>query len=147
MAGLITLDIAEFREWFPAYADSSAFPDGLVHRHLDAACDHVSPRDAGPLKGDGRRRALYLMAAHLMYLEQLLLSGNAGGVVSGASIDKVSVTLTPPPIKKQLDWWLNISPYGQQLLVLLKKKGAGGLYIGGNPEREAFRKAGGGFRG
>lgn len=147
MADLITLDIAVFREEFPAYADAATFPDKLIARHFDAACDHVSPRDAGPLKGDARRRAICLMAAHLIYLEQLILSGNSGGVVAAASIDKVSVSLTPPPIKKQLDWWLNQSPYGQQLLVMLKSKGAGGLYIGGHPEREAFRKAGGGFRG
>ena len=147
MAALVTLDVAEFREEFPAYADPAAFSDKLIGRHFVAACDHVSPRDAGPLKGDGRRRAIYLMTAHLIYLEQLILSGNTGGVVSAASIDKVSVSLTPPPIKKQLDWWLNQSPHGQRLLVILKGKGAGGLYIGGSPEREAFRKAGGGFRG
>lgn len=144
---LITLDLALFRGAFPAFRDAGAFPDALVERHFDAACSHVSPRNAGPLQGKDRQRALNLMTAHLLHLEQLILSGSAGGVVQGAAIDKVSVTLTPPPIKKQFDWWLNQSPYGQELLVLLKGKGAGGFYIGGSPERAAFRKAGGGFRG
>jgi hypothetical protein len=66
--------------------------------------------------------------------------------VSGASVDKVSVTLTPPPVKSQWQWWMSLTPRGAQLLALLKSKAAGGLYVGGLPaERAAFRKAGGVF--
>lgn len=144
---LITLDLVLFREAFPAFRDAGVFPDALIERHFDAACSHVSPKDGGPLRGRGRQRALNLMTAHLLHLEQLILSGSAGGVVQGATIDKVSVTLVPPPVKSQFVWWLNQSPYGQELLALLKSKAAGGVYIGGSPERAAFRKAGGGFRG
>jgi hypothetical protein len=55
--------------------------------------------------------------------------------------------MQPPPETNQWQWWLSLSPWGQQLLALLLVKSAGGFYIGGFPERQGFRKAYGLFNG
>jgi hypothetical protein len=81
-----------------------------------------------------------------------LISGSGGsggggvtGVVTGATIDKVSVQLAAPTTKSGWQYWLASTPYGMQLWAFLSIKSAGGLYIGGRPERRAFRKVGGNF--
>lgn len=145
-----SFDLARFRSGFPAFADPAAWPDDLLQAQFDAACLHISPRPGKRLAGAGLERVLHLMTAHLLYLLSAQNgAGAAGGVsamVSGASVDKVSVTLTPPPLKSQWSWWLSLSPHGAALLALLKQKSAGGLYVGGAPpERAGFRKAGGVF--
>lgn len=146
MCAPVSLDPAKFRREYPTFADPAVFADDVISRHFAAACDHISPRPGKRLNGESRERALYLMTAHLMNLEQDMLAGNPGGMVSGASVDKVSVSLTPPPVKSQFQHWLCLTSYGQQLLALLKSKTAVGLYVGGLPaERAGFRKAGGVF--
>ncbi|MNJ79317.1 hypothetical protein D3C77_772930 [compost metagenome] len=42
-------------------------------------------------------------------------------------------------------YWLGMTPYGMQLMALLKVCTGGGLYVGGLPERAAFRSVGGIF--
>jgi hypothetical protein len=58
-----------------------------------------------------------------------------------ANIDKVNVSLTPPPLKNQWQWWLSISPWGQQLWALLQVNSVGGHYIGGSPVLSGFANA------
>ena len=138
-----------FRERFPAFADATAWPEAALERGFEPACCHISPCTGKRLRGRSLALALELMTAHLRTLEKGMAAGEAGGptgIVSSASVDKVSVTLTPPPVKSQWQWWLSLTPYGQELLALLRSKAAGGLYVGGVPaERAGFRKAGGVF--
>ena len=152
MSDAATFDPAVFRTQFPAFADAVAWPDDMLQAQFDMACCHISPKPGKRLHGDCLTKALYLMTAHLL----ALLSGggsNGGtapvmGMVSAATVDKVSVTLTPPPLKSQWAWWMSLTPYGASLLALLKQRAAGGLYVGGAPpERAGFRKAGGVFVG
>ena len=142
----VEFDASAFRAAFPAFADSVAFPSVMLERaHNEALC-FISPRPGKRLRGDCHVLALDLMTAHLLALEMFVTTGATSGLVSGATVDKVSVTLTPPPIKSQYGWWLSLTPYGAKLLALLRSKASGGLYVGGTPtEREAFRKAGGVF--
>ena len=58
----------------------------------------------------------------------------AGGIVSSAHIDSVSVTKAVPQSKNAFQYWLNQSAYGQQLLALLKLQSAVGIYFGGTKE-------------
>lgn len=141
----IALDIPTFRSLFPAYSSSGTYTDGAVTLNWDASTDYISAEDYGYLSGSARSRAIYLLTAHFFFLSDLIANGQTPGMVSGSSIDKISVTLTPPPIKNQFHWWLGLSPYGQQLLALLQVKAKGGLYIGGNAERVNFRRSDGSF--
>jgi len=138
------LDEGSFRASFPEYADAAKYPQAMLARHFAMACTHITP---GAIRLHSVMPVLLgLMTAHLVRLETALVSGDMSGIVASASVDKVNVSLTPPPVKTQLAWWLNLTPYGAQLLTLLQKKTAGGIYVGGRPfERDAFRKAGGVF--
>lgn len=143
---IILFDVGEFRIAFPAFSNPVTFPTDTLQAYWDAATCYVDDEgNYGWLQGDCRRRALDLMTAHLTALSVLIAGGQVPGLVQAATIDKVTVSLTPPPLKNQWQWWLSLTPYGQQLLALLESRAVGGFYIGGLPERSAFRKVGGIF--
>lgn len=139
---VFTFDAAAFKAAFPAFA---SVDDLTLQGYWDAAVCYISPNNYGWLVDDCRLRALNLMTAHLARLAEIIATGQLPGLEQSASIDKISVTMTPPPVKNQFHWWLSLTPYGQQLLALLLARSAGGFYIGGLPERAAFRKVGGLF--
>lgn len=147
MSSQFTFDVAAFRLAFPAFADSTLFPTETLQMNWDTAGCYVDNTNSNceALSGDCRLRALNLMTAHLTALSALVAAGQIPGLVQTATVDKVSVSLTPPPLKTQWQWWLSLTPYGQQLLALLQVSGVGGFYIGGLPELSAFRKVGGIF--
>lgn len=141
----IEFDVDQFREAFPAFADETTYPDATLQMYWDTATCYVSNEDYGCLTGDCRRQAINLMTAHLCTISTMVQSGKTPKFVQSSTIDKVSVSVTPPPNKDQYSWWLSLTPYGAQLQALLGANIAGGLYIGGRPEKAAFRKVGGFF--
>lgn len=142
---MIELDIALFRAQFKAYSDETLYPDVLISSTWDLATCYVSDSSCGPLSEPCRRNAINMMVAHLFFLNDLIASGSAGSVVTGATIGSVSVSIKPPETKDGFDYWLNESPYGQQLLALLSAVSVGGFYLGGSNERGSFRKSQGRF--
>jgi len=141
----IIFDITKFRTLFPEFADTTLFPGDLLQMYYDMGTCYVSDEDYGCLSGSCRVLALNFMTAHILKIGTGVTEGDDPGIVTSATVDKVSVSIQPPPQKDQYQWWLNQTPYGQQLLALLKAKSVGGLYVGGRPERAAFRKVGGYF--
>lgn len=143
---VIVFNVAAFRTAFPAFSDVAAFPNALLQGNWDSAACIISTNDGCySLRGASRERALNLLTAHLTALGVIIASGQTPGVMTQATIDKVSITLQAPPVKTEFEWWLTQTPYGQQLLALLQAKAAGGIVVGGLPERLAFRKVGGTF--
>lgn len=124
----ITFDIPAFRLAFPAFANSTTFPDELLQGYWDVAVLYISDNNYGKLIDAARARAINLLTAHLCNLFLKIDAGKATGNVQASSIDKISVTLTPPPIKNDFDFWLQQTPYGVQLLALLAVKSSGGMY-------------------
>lgn len=147
----ITLDIAAFRLGFPQFADPVAYPDPYIQLKFDLATGFISPwPSACGLPEATLRSCLYLMTAHLLYLDTVMKAGGSysgtAGIVQGSKVGDVQVTLAVPPYgTSEWRYWLNLSPYGQQLLALLEIQAAGGFYVGGLPERAAFRRVGGEF--
>lgn len=144
----ITLDPAAFRALFPQFADPAKYPDAALSIQYGMATSYVSADTYGDMPVAARTNALYLMTAHLLALGVIIAQNNYTGqvgIVQGAVVDHVQITLTPPPVKSEWQWWLNTTPYGAQLLGLLQAQAAGGFYVGGLPERAAFRKVGGVF--
>lgn len=135
-------DIAAFRAAFPAFENEIIYPDALIQSTADAALCFLGDHGCGC-----DTLSWQLMVAHMLTLNDRLLSGNTGtaGMVTGASIDKVSVTITAPPAQDAYEFWLASTPYGLQILALLSKCSAGGVYVGGRAERSAFRSVGGRF--
>ncbi len=88
-----------------------------------------------------------LMVAHIgQLLTQAATGDNAqGGAVVSGSQGSVSASFAAPPIKTGLHYYLSSTSYGQMLWANLCVSTAGGDYVGGLPERRAFRKVGGQF--
>lgn len=141
------LDIATFRVAFPAFASEAAYPDAMLQVFWDVGVSYLGDYDGCLLSGTPLQSALNFMLAHLLELSRLAGLGQTAAIVTQSVVDKVSVSLAAPPVKNAWAWWLNLTPYGVNLWALLSVKGAGGLYLGGSPERAGFRGAYGRFGG
>lgn len=141
---VLTFNVTAFRTQFPAFATNPP-TDATLQAYWDTATCYVSNKNYGWLNGCCRQTAINLMTAHLAALALIIAGGQTPGIVNSATIDKVSVSMTPPPAQTGWQWWLSTTPYGAQLWALLLAKGAGGLLVGGFPERSAYRKAYGVF--
>ena len=128
-------NLPTFRSLYPAFAGVS---DAAVTVAAGQAACYIDSTCADDC-------AIYLMVAHLLQLAANAAAGKPGGQITTATIDKVSVTVAQAPVTDSYRYWLNGTPYGQQLLALLARCAVGGAYVGGLPERAAFRSVGGVF--
>jgi hypothetical protein len=144
---ILTLDLTVFRATFTAFKNITVYPDSMVQMFFDNGTNYISAVNVGILNGSSRQLALYQMTAHLLKLNDMANEneGSPTGLVQDGQVDKVRVSLTPPPQRSQFGTWLNLTAYGADLWALLAKMAVGGLYVGGNPERSGFRRVGGGF--
>ena len=120
---------------FPALADDAVYSNAMLLLWWDAAALHLS--EGWMLSGATYDLARKLLTAHLVHLAHGIAS--SGSVLTLPSL----ADCTAPPTKTAWQFWLSSSPYGLQLWAMLTIAGSGGVYIGGLPEREAFRKVGG----
>jgi len=141
----ITFDVTAFRVEFTEFANPTDFPDTLLQGKFNLATCYVNPNPNNYIAVGCLTQVLYLMTAHLTKLNSLINAGQTPGQVQSTTIDKITVTLTPPPLPNQWQWWLGLTAYGQQLLALLQSLAAGGFYFGSLPERSSIRSVGGVF--
>lgn len=139
----IWFNATSFRALFPAFANTTTYPDATLQIYWDTGTSYISDKygycwPRWPLAR--QTLALNQMAAHLAYLNTQIAAGKPTGVLQGATIDKITVQLQPPPLTDQWSWWLNQSPYGQQLLALLQTAAVGGFFAGGFPVRDSLRR-------
>lgn len=133
----MAFDLAAFRVLYPQFA---AVPDATVNAQAVQAECYIADMACAD------ECALNLMVAHLLQLTANATAGLPGGQITSASIDKVSVTVAQAPgSTSSYVYWLNGTPYGQQLAALLARCASGGAHVGGLPERAAFRSVGGVF--
>lgn len=108
----------------------------VVELFIKRAGCYISTYNYGVLRNDCRKLAIEYMTAHLLTLNNNIKNGNTtGGQVASTSIDKVSVSLTPPPTNNLYQYWLGQTTYGLTLLALLKAKAPAGVFSGGIPQR------------
>lgn len=144
----ITFNPTTFRTLYPQFANVTTYPDITLQANFDLATGYVANDTYGDMTDAVRTQALNLMTAHLLAVSALIAQNNYQGqvgIVRAATIDHVQLQLEPPPNRGQWRWWLNTTPYGAQLAALLEAQSAGGFFVGGLPERLAFRKVGGVF--
>lgn len=140
----LTFDYAAFIALFPAYSNSKTYPQATLQAFWNSAIIYISDNGSfGILNGANRQQAINLMTAHLTYISDLIAAGTVPYLMQNATIDKVTVGLTPPPLPNQWQWWLSVSPYGQQLLALLQVYAVGGFYTNGSAPVAAFGYQGG----
>jgi len=94
-----------FRATAPAFSNTFTYPDARIQAQWDLATAYLSDNTAiGCYNGmplGQQTSALNLMTAHLMALNAAIAAGQPTGVLTGATIDKVSVQLQPPPDENQ----------------------------------------------
>lgn len=131
---------AEFRALFPAFSNTSTYPEIMLKAYFTQAGYYVANQDYGPLAWVGATLfALYLLTAHIAQLGTLVAAGQTPGVTISATIDKISVGLQQAILKNQWQYWLASTPYGQQLLAMLQAQSVGGFYAPGGIGRAGFR--------
>lgn len=139
--GTVTFDPTAFRVMFPAFSDATKYPDAKLEMYFTMATAYISDQTGGcypfmkRMKLAQQTLALDLMTAHIAFINNIIAASPTQntGITTGATIDKISVTLLPPPSPNGWRFWLNQSPYGQQLLALLELASAGGFYFSARP--------------
>lgn len=137
---VITFQEPAFRKAYPQFTCGKEYPTVALQASFTAATTYITNNTFGCVRQDQQTLALNLMTAHLALLASTAANGQVTGIVTDATVDKVSVGLQPPPEKSQWQWWLNQTPYGQQLLALFQVMTVGGFYVGGSLDLAAFRR-------
>lgn len=142
----VQFDPAKFRKRFPKFGDDVVWSDDRLDLLFEMAKCFVWPVRWSAMNARRQDMAVYLMVAHLASIQAMDDAGMASsGIQTGATIDRVSVSLQAPPATSGWQHWLSTTPYGLQLWALLSVMAAGGNYVGAWPERQGFRKGGGVF--
>lgn len=138
----MTFDIAAFQAAFPAFAST---PDAAIQVWVNI----VAESSMGDWFSSAPLTQQQLIVAHVGYLltnASTLSDSQGGGAVVSASEGSVSASFVAPPVRDGLEYYLSGSAYGQMLWAMLRVSAAGGVNIGGLPERRAYRKVYGTFR-
>lgn len=147
----IEFDAALFRAQFVGQFTNPPYTDSLLETYWSIGTCYVSDSDTQLFLSTACRRvALNFITAHLLTLNIAANTGSADTLpqtafVESSSIDKISVSVQSFTNQDQYEWWLNQTPYGQQLLALLAASAVGGAYFGGVNELGSFRRAAGQF--
>lgn len=148
---IIQYNDTTFRALFPAFESTVTYPEVALQAYWNTASAYISDVNGGCYVGGlslaQQTLALNQMTAHLVALNALILAGQQPSILTAAGIDKINVTIEPPPAKNMWQYWLQTTPYGQMLLALLQVAGVGGLYVPGALPAQAGFGFGGGFRG
>lgn len=142
------MDISAFRLRFPYFANPVKYPDDSITAASEMAGCFIDIANSWYRCQECRDLMEQLITAHILYLMGTATTpGQTNvGVVTSASIGSVSVGLTVNTASKgSFTTWLGKSPWGEMLLAMLGRLAVGPIYIGGSPERRAFRKFGGRF--
>lgn len=130
----VVVTISEFRQIFSVFSDTEKYSDAFIQSMLDMAQTYISPQENCLVNSATIKNMIYLMTAHLAQINSSLANGKDVGQISSASVGGVSVSKVVPKNTTELDYWLNTTPYGMQLLATLSSLSAIGLYIGGQKE-------------
>lgn len=132
----VLVTVERFRADFPEFADETKFPESILLNCIHRASSFISRRNSSSFRDGNRELALELMAAHIYTLSRNAAGGSAGGgLVGSSSVGSVSVSLIPPLVKRQFDYWCNQTAYGQQYMALLGAHSPAGLFLGGSFQR------------
>lgn len=133
----INITVADFRQAFPEFSDTTKYPDQFLQRFLTLAQVYISNVSHKRLKDDVRKLAIQYMAAHLMWFYETDGNGNiisikdeGAGLQTSSHIGDVSVSMQVPQTNSEWEEWLNHSPYGRMLLALLGLHTSSIFYVG-----------------
>ena len=134
---------ATFRVDFPAFADSTRYPSGLIDFWLNVASQLLNQDRWGPPATYGQPNSFYdigqeLFVAHNCSIERKAMDEAANGAppgvstgpVASKSVDKVSINYSPSDaLEPDAGHW-NLTVYGTRFAQLMKMAGAGPFQVG-----------------
>lgn len=117
--------IEEFREAFPEFSDSVAYPDSVINRAYLLATIQFSSSCGGFSDEAAVVFWEYATAFELTIITNATNGGGGGGIgiLSNASQSDVSIGYSVPSNFTVNDAFLLSNPYGQQLYNMLKSMG------------------------
>lgn len=142
------IDIDEFREKFPAFANPVLYPNDSILLMADITDCYIDVGNRWFRCVKCQDLMTELLTAHLLMINGTPAAPASGatGIISNATVGSVSVGFVSAASSKgSFMAWLGKTPYGEQLSALLSRLSAGLGYVGGTPERRAFRKGSGRF--
>ncbi len=105
---IITFDYTSFTTQIPEYSNPEYYPESTVQNYWNGAINYVSNiGNFGVIQGSARQYALNLMTAHLIFYANQIVAQKVPALMQNATIDKVSIGVTPPPLPNQWQWFLN----------------------------------------
>lgn len=128
---VVVLDIQEYRERFPQFADAASYPDAMMQGAFETACvlfdnSERSPAPYDPDKGVSiRKTILYALTCHLLTLAGWSKNGQSGPV-SNASEGSVSVGFAVPQVTDKS--YFLLTPCGQSYWQITAPYRVGGRY-------------------
>lgn len=133
----MSFDKAAFRELYAKF-DEACVSDRLLDLMAEQATCLVSAQGC-----TCNEFAMYALVAHLLEKACAADKGNGstGGPLQSATIDRVAVSFATAQPRTAWEAWLVSTTYGQQAFAMMYACSAGGYFIGGNPERDAFTGA------
>lgn len=128
----MTKTVEDLRKDFTEFADDAAFPDGDIQFWLDIAYEDLS----GTRFGSRLDLAAELFTAHMIVLGRRnriaadggKTPGQATGVVTSRSVDKVSVSYDASKLSEDGASFWNSTDYGMRFWWILRQRCLGPVY-------------------
>ncbi|KVN62698.1 MULTISPECIES: DUF4054 domain-containing protein [Burkholderia cepacia complex] len=127
------MDIAQFRQSFPEFDDTTTYPDSLVQFWMTVAVSLVNADRWGELTDLG----IALVTAHHLALalkdQKTAAVGGVPGQVTGPqsskAVDKVSASYDTAAVAIKDGGFWNATMYGVRYLSLAQMMGSGGIQL------------------
>ncbi|WP_104012189.1 DUF4054 domain-containing protein [Burkholderia anthinoferrum] len=127
------MDIAQFRQSFPEFNDTTTYPDSLVQFWMTVAVSLVNADRWGELTDLG----IALVTAHHLALalkdQKTAAVGGVPGQVTGPqsskAVDKVSASYDTAAVAIKDGGFWNATMYGVRYLSLAQMMGSGGIQL------------------
>ncbi|KKL38613.1 hypothetical protein WR30_11175 [Burkholderia contaminans FFH2055] len=127
------MDIAQFRQSFPEFNDTTTYPDSLVQFWMTVAVSLVNAERWGELTDLG----VALVTAHHLALalkdQKTAAVGGVPGQVTGPqsskAVDKVSASYDTAAVAIKDGGFWNATMYGVRYLSLAQMMGSGGIQL------------------
>ena len=138
---VVTLNISDFRTFYPQFADTTKYPDSVITANFNIACSLINNTDSSYVPYDPprvltRQRVLYAAVCHLLTLANQ--GDQQSGVVTSASQGSVSVSFSPVTGSSYAAQFWSQSKCGQLVWMLLTPYRLGGRIYTEDPEYHPY---------
>ena len=138
---VVTLNISDFRTFYPRFEDATKYPDSYITAMFDVACTLINNTESSfipydPPKVKLRERILYAAVCHL-----LTMAGQGEeqtGVITRASQGSVSVGFSPVNGNSYAAQYWSQTRCGQLVWMLLSPYRLGGRFYTESPEYHPY---------